>query len=72
MSVTVMTDASSKYNGIEFTFEAASTTLDHFSGPSCPFRASPDATFASETILFELLFFGHFKREKCNRLFFLC
>ena len=31
-----------------FTLEAASTTLDHFSGPNCPFLASPDVTFASE------------------------
>ena len=28
--------------------DAASTTLDHFSGPSCPFLASPEVTFASE------------------------
>ena len=48
MSVTVMTGASSKYNGRLFTLEAASTTLDHFSGPSCPFLASPEVTFASE------------------------
>ena len=34
ISVTVITGASSKYRGRLFTFEAASTTLDHFSGPN--------------------------------------
>ena len=44
----MITEASSKYRGMLFTLEAASTTLDHFSGPNCPFLASPDVTFASE------------------------